>query len=216
MKKTFTLIELLVVIAIIAILAGMLLPALGKARERGKMARCMSNQNNMYKGMYLYSMDNESFCPPATFAGPWSSPSDGGLWLGNPVKVTSTAANTVNWAWVLVGGKYLTDQQVLGGGPDIVGMNKFAATVGNNTYSTNTGKQGAFWKMDKVRHPSLVILFADGPKYSNVAYHASYYVDVRPSFRHDNRMICVKIAGNADTLKQAEAFKDDIWSKYTW
>ena len=132
---SFTLIELLVVIAIIAILAGMLLPALGKARERGKMARCMSNQNNMYKGMYMYSMDHESFCPPATFAGPWSSPSDGGLWLGNPVKVTSTAANTVNWAWVLVGGKYLTDQQVLGGGPDVVGMNKFAATVGNNTYS---------------------------------------------------------------------------------
>lgn len=216
MKKTFTLIELLVVIAIIAILAGMLLPALGKARERGKMARCMSNQNNMYKGMYMYSMDHENFCPPATFAGPWSSPSDGGLWLGKPVKVTSTAANTVNWAWVLVGGKYLTDQQVLGGGPDIVGMNKFAATVGHNTWSTNTGKQGAFWKMDKVRHPSLVILFADGLVYSNVCYHETYYTDVRPAFRHDNRMICVKIAGNADTLKQEQAFKSDVWSKYTW
>ena len=61
MKQKFTLIELLVVIAIIAILAGMLLPALNNARQRGYAAKCTGNMKQLATGLLLYADDNDGW-----------------------------------------------------------------------------------------------------------------------------------------------------------
>lgn len=63
-KRSFTLIELLVVIAIIAILAGILLPALHQARERGKTTTCLNQLKQLVVSCDLYRNDYRDRMPP--------------------------------------------------------------------------------------------------------------------------------------------------------
>ncbi|MEQ2009209.1 MAG: prepilin-type N-terminal cleavage/methylation domain-containing protein [Limisphaerales bacterium] len=157
-RAGFTLIELLVVIAIIAILAGMLLPALAKAKVKAKYTKALSNARQISTGAKLYSGDHDDLIVSLGLQGSPVLPNI--VPNGNPLPLR------VTW-WPDLIAKYTGSDPQLFRSPGVtnlgIGMNHPNLGFWNaNTTGINppTGKIREL----QVAKPSASILFADSAK----------------------------------------------------
>lgn len=113
-KNGFTLIELLVVIAIIAILAGMLLPALPRAKDSAKRAACMNNQKQLYLGWWNYAQDHDGRLA--------RNEADGGFVPETPAWVSGKMTYEDRWDFNKVGSQNTNSLLIKPGGFGSIGQ----------------------------------------------------------------------------------------------
>ena len=215
MKKTFTLIELLVVIAIIAILAGMLLPALSRARESGNNAVCLGNLRQMGVFYIEYTDAYDSYFPPMldSVVGIWHNPLRGaGIW---PDSYCEFASSTYPDGKSAVG----TKSSRMLACPKLFSLPlNSSSSLANGNYALNRhtfGRNPSNWrKTINIANPSARMVFSEPEIQSGAYYGVGLYAatiglkewdkDGKNHYRHFNgtSVNCNYADGHAASLRE--------------
>lgn len=239
-KHPFTLTELLVVISIIAILAGLMLPALNRSRISALATACSSNLKQVGASFTLFANDNEDKLPPADFGGTLGTP---GTQSDSEEALLQSTGATRPWYGELARKKYLdkapfadarkTDRTVVNcpvlSGNNPGAFNAYGVPKGTATYGTQVGSSGIYYRI-RTEMDSSFALAADSAYKGDVKEESYvlgeeesstiYTVALRHNFRGNFLMADGRVEGMdqdkaKNTFKYKSSTSDTQRYKYT-